>query len=190
MSKKQTQKQDVGIWTVSNGLSFLRLLLAIPLILLFSNPYGNKLVILGICFIAYVTDLADGWLARMRNETSDFGRMLDPLSDKVVVLTIMVAMLVTNLLPEWFIAIVVGRDIIIFVAGIYLKKKTGILVESNMTGKAAVVSIMIVIVLAMFQQDMSRAALQGFMILSVGLLAASMYQYGERYFRLMRKHSK
>jgi CDP-diacylglycerol--glycerol-3-phosphate 3-phosphatidyltransferase len=190
MSNKNKPRTDKGPRTISNGMSLLRLLLAIPIALLFGNPYGNQLALLGIGLLAYALDLGDGFVARVRNEKSDIGRILDPLADKVVVLTFMIGLMVTRLLPYWFVGIVIGRDVFIFLAGIYLKKKTGVLVESNMMGKAAVVSVMVVILLAVFQQDFSKAALQLFMILSLGLMAASLYTYGERFLRLMRQQSK
>ncbi len=185
--KKHPQPAAKPVWTISNGLSFFRLLLAIPFALLFMNPHGNQAYILILCVIAYITDLGDGYIARLRKEQSDLGRILDPLADKVVVITIVVGMLLTRMLPVWFVVVILIRDVIIFFAGIYLKKRTGILVESNFAGKAAVFSIMITIVVALFQRDISGPALQIMILISLGLMAASMYMYGERFFRLLSK---
>jgi len=188
MSKTKQQKQaKPSVWTISNMMSLFRLLLSIPLAFLFTDPYGNQLYIFAMCFLAYLTDIGDGFVARLRNETSDLGRMLDPLADKVFVITVVIAMLLTRLLPPWFVIVVMGRDALIFFAGIYLKKKTGILVESNYLGKAAVISVMAVIVIALFQQDFSAAALHISMLIALGLMTASLYMYGERYFKLMKK---
>jgi CDP-diacylglycerol--glycerol-3-phosphate 3-phosphatidyltransferase len=192
MSKKKVHSRQVknSPWTISNGMSFFRLLLMIPLILLFDNPHGNQLSILAVCLIAYISDLGDGYVARLRNETSDLGRILDPLADKVFVLAVVISMLATGLLPPWFVYIVIGRDALIFIAGMFLKSRTGILVESNNVGKAAVVSVMLVIVIAMFPQDFASSVSRIFMIISLGLQAASLYMYGERFIKLLTKKRK
>ena len=95
-----------------------------------------------------------------------------------------------EMLPVWFVLIVVLRDVVIFVGGMHLKKKTGLIVQSNMLGKAAVVAIGFTILSVIFDDGGRNTTQQVLMVLSLGLIAASLYMYGERYFKLLSKQGK
>lgn len=88
--------------------------------------------------LAILSDYLDGYFARGRGEITDMGKILDPLADKIFFGTAAVIMIIQGLIPPYLAAIIVGRDILIFLGGIYIKSKTGIVVASNMTGKIAV----------------------------------------------------
>lgn len=88
--------------------------------------------------LAILTDYFDGYFARGRKEITDMGKILDPLADKIFFGTVAVIMIMQGLIPTYLAVIIVGRDILIFLGGIYIKSKTGIVVASNMTGKIAV----------------------------------------------------
>lgn len=88
--------------------------------------------------LAILTDYFDGYFARGRKEITDMGKILDPLADKIFFGTAAVIMIMQGLIPTYLAVIIVGRDILIFLGGIYIKSKTGIVVASNMTGKIAV----------------------------------------------------
>ena len=176
-------------WTLSNAISVFRMLLVIPLYFLFENPYSNQLLIMGVGVIAYGSDLLDGYIARIRNEQSDLGRVLDPLADKFFMIAGVILMLVHGFVPVWFVAAVVSRDVIIFFAGMYLQKKTGIVVESNLLGKGAVLSVILALVVSLFRQDFGPSVPDMMYVLSLALLVISLYMYGERYFKLMKRHA-
>ncbi len=97
-----------------NGLTFSRLLLAIPLgVLILRENYPWAL---GVGFLAGLTDALDGFVARRLNAFSRFGAALDPVADKVLVTVSFLCMAQVQLIP-WYLAIVViARDLII-VAG-------------------------------------------------------------------------
>jgi CDP-diacylglycerol--glycerol-3-phosphate 3-phosphatidyltransferase len=191
-SKKKhhvTQAPD-RIWTPSNMLSFLRVLLVIPFAMLLEHSYANQLLLGAICVVAYITDLLDGWIARKFDGESKLGRIIDPLADKVFITVAMLMMMVYEMLPVWFVLIVVLRDVVIFLGGMHLKKRTGLIVQSNMLGKAAVVAIGFTILSVIFDDGGRNTTQQVLMVLSLGLIAASMYMYGERYFKLLAKQGR
>lgn len=125
-------KRDLNI---SNILSFLRLILAIPFFIFLINREDFIAVLIGI--IAVVTDFIDGWLARKLDISTDLGRMLDPLGDKILLAAAVIALLIRGDIPIWFFVIVFTRDILILLGGLYLKKKSGNITESNIWGKIA-----------------------------------------------------
>ncbi len=99
---------------------------------------SNITMTLVISGLAILSDYLDGYFARGRGEITDMGKILDPLADKIFFGTAAVIMIIQGLIPPYLAFIIVGRDILIFLGGIFIKSKTGIVVASNMTGKIAV----------------------------------------------------
>jgi CDP-diacylglycerol--glycerol-3-phosphate 3-phosphatidyltransferase len=125
--------------TVPNLLSLLRALLVIPfvLVMLSSMPSATLwgCVLMGI---AALTDNLDGVLARKYRQTSEWGRILDPLADKIGVAAAVIVLLVLNSIPVWFGTLVFSRDVLILLGGVYLKSSRGVVLPSNSVGKWAV----------------------------------------------------
>jgi CDP-diacylglycerol--glycerol-3-phosphate 3-phosphatidyltransferase len=109
--------------------------------------YDLRIFTLIIAFIAIVSDYLDGYFARKLNQVTDLGKILDPLADKVLVLTIIIVMFLKNDIPLWLASIIIIRDIAIFVGGMVIKKMKGIVLVSNFWGKWAVSAIALYLVL-------------------------------------------
>lgn len=187
--KKNTPPQtSASNLTISNGLSALRALLTIPLVvLLLDGVATNRLAILGIAVLAYGSDLLDGWLARTLRQESDLGRILDPLADKIFVGAGAIALLVAGAIPLWFGVLVLARDLVIFAGGLWLRARTGVLVQSTMLGKFAVVAIAVVLVASLFRSDMNTTTFTLLQLIALGFIAASLTTYGQRFFRILQK---
>ena len=187
--KKNTPPQtSASNLTISNGLSALRALLTIPLVvLLLDGVATNRLAILGIAVLAYGSDLLDGWLARTLRQESDLGRILDPLADKIFGGAGAVALLVAGAIPLWFGVLVLARDLVIFAGGLWLRARTGVLVQSTMLGKFAVVAIAVVLVASLFRSDMNTTTFTLLQLIALGFIAASLTTYGQRFFRILQK---
>lgn len=170
------------LFTPANGISFLRVLLVIPAVLAIVNARGGLAA--GIFVFAYFTDLLDGFVARKTNDVSEYGKIIDPLADKIFVGSIIVAMLVCGLVPLWFVVVVLARDLVILLAGIWAGRKFSVVLPSNYPGKAAVLSISLTLFLTVL--GLSHTVLVFLEGLSVGLMAVSLFQYGARLFRLLK----
>ncbi len=190
-TKKQNPAASVSdaVWTPSNMLSMLRLLMALPLALLFLEPRGNSHWILILAIAAYASDLLDGWLARQFGGETKFGRIIDPLADKVFITVAVLMMIGVGMVPLWFGIAVIARDLIILAGGLHIRSRSGMLVQSTMLGKATVVSICVVLITALFM-DGRQTILMLLMLLSLGFMVASLYTYGERYLRLIKSTRK
>lgn len=95
-------------------LTLLRILL-IPLIMVLNTmdaPW-NSWVSLAVFLIASLTDLLDGYLARKRNQVTTLGKLLDPLADKLLVLTAFLVIFDRDLVTAWLITILIGREMAI-----------------------------------------------------------------------------
>jgi CDP-diacylglycerol--glycerol-3-phosphate 3-phosphatidyltransferase len=78
---------------------------------LFCGGVAAKVLALAIFIIASLTDLLDGFLAKRYNMTSDFGRLMDPIADKVLVLAAFLAFVEMKLIPAWMVVVIVLREV-------------------------------------------------------------------------------
>jgi CDP-diacylglycerol---glycerol-3-phosphate 3-phosphatidyltransferase len=107
-----------GMWTLPNALTGLRLL-AVPflgavLVVAGDTPRG-RWIALALFAAASLTDLADGWLARRRDQCTEFGALVDPIADKALVATALVCMSARDLVPWWATAVVLAREVAVTV---------------------------------------------------------------------------
>ena len=103
---------------LANKLTIFRIIL-VPLMVITAiiNPQGEFLGI-SICFwimgviflVASITDKLDGYIARSRNQITTFGKFLDPIADKILVLTAMIIFVEFDRLPAWIPIIVAFRE--------------------------------------------------------------------------------
>lgn len=136
-------------FTWANIISMLRIVLTVPAVWLFATDrWVWGLVILGICVIS---DWLDGFVARKTNEVSDFGKLIDPLADKVVALGMILLMIIRMDFPLWFMLIMVIRDASIYIMKRIFYKKYKIVTGANIAGKAFILVLTIAGVLWLFE---------------------------------------
>lgn len=132
------------IHTKSNYLSLVRLFLAVPFFFLLDHineAYSYRLVIFGLMIFGLITDLADGWLARKLNEITEMGKIIDPLADKVAIGVIVIKLYLIGEIPDFYFWVIILRDTIIFIGGIFVSRKIGKVLPSNLLGKMTVITI-------------------------------------------------
>ena len=112
---------------IPNILSIIRLLLGpIILYLFLAESINYKWIALLLFFIGSVTDALDGYIARAYNSVSEFGKNIDPLADKIFILSALFSLyfLIPMYVPLWMILVVVFRDILVtFIRVISSRKK-------------------------------------------------------------------
>lgn len=172
-------------WTISNMLSMARMVLVLPMAYVLWNGYTEWT--LAVFALAIVTDLLDGYLARKLNQMSDWGKILDPVADKVFVATVAILLVLRGDIPTWFLAVILVRDALILAGGIYAQRKTGVVLPSNYVGKIAVVVICIAGTLGFLAMTDARNIA---MIAAVGLMLASLAVYGKRWVHVVFHSSK
>lgn len=176
--------------TVSNYISFSRVLLGIPIFIFVSNINtieGARYILVALYFLAYLTDIADGYFARKFNEVSELGKIIDPLADKLLVFLVVMYLYYYSIIPSYYFWIIVFRDLIIFVGGIFVSRKIGMVLPSNYLGKSTVLWIgfyLIVVTLGVNEENVLYSVfLYGSLILSF----ASVISYGIRGFKEVKK---
>jgi cardiolipin synthase len=106
------------ILTVPNLLSFFRLAL-VPVFLVLILV-GADLVALVVLVVSSISDYLDGVIARRFKQVSRLGQLLDPAADRLFIFAALIGLTARGIIPWWFIAIVVGRDVLLAVLGITL----------------------------------------------------------------------
>jgi CDP-diacylglycerol--glycerol-3-phosphate 3-phosphatidyltransferase len=124
------------IFTVSNILSLLRILLAIPIYILIAKSETEILLI--VLVIAIITDYLDGYFARKFNQITDLGKILDPFADKVCTTAGFIALTVYQGFPLWITALIILRDVFILLGSLFIFKKEKFITPSNLPGKFTV----------------------------------------------------
>ena len=100
-----------------------------------------------VFIIASITDKLDGYIARSRNQVTTFGKFLDPLADKILVLSALVMLVEYGKIPGWIPVIVLAREFIVSGYRLIAVEKGGIVIAASIWGKLKTVTQMIAIIL-------------------------------------------
>lgn len=122
-------------FTLPNVISLLRLPLAGLAVWLLVGGHRSAAAV--AMTLAFLTDALDGALARWGHSVSEWGKILDPLCDKLVFAFIGVSLAVLHLVPLWVVGLLVGRDLFVGGGGILLAVRRGWTPVANAFGKAS-----------------------------------------------------
>ncbi len=130
---------------LANRLTMLRIALTFIFMLVFSwQGLWPKVLALIIFSVAALSDLFDGMIAKKRNMITDFGRLMDPIADKILVLAAFAAFLEMQLIDAWMFVIIVSREILITSLRLFALNK-GKVLSAVRAGKHKTASQMAVI---------------------------------------------
>ena len=139
-----------------------------------NGPYSTLYAVV-LLLASGFTDALDGYLARKQNRITALGIMLDPLADKLFALCVVIGLLLFRELPFWLFAVIVGRDLIILIGGLYLTSRAKISLPSNLSGKYAFAATAVYLGCYLIDYDFGRMLMLPVMLM---LIAASMISYG------------
>lgn len=132
---------------VPNILTIIRFLL-IPFIIYFLaiNQYIFGVILF---IISGITDVVDGAIARKFNFITDFGKLMDPLADKLTQISVLATLMIKELIPVWILAIVIAKEAVMIAGASFLYGRD-VVVSSKWFGKLATVLFFIAIVCSCF----------------------------------------
>lgn len=146
---------------LANKLTIFRIIL-VPLMVIvpylnlqgdfFGLPYTYFWMEL-IFIVASITDKMDGYIARSRNQVTTFGKFLDPLADKILVLAAMVLLVELGKIPAWIPIIVLAREFIVSGYRLIAVEKGGKVIAASIWGKLKTATQMIAIILVIFDSN-------------------------------------
>lgn len=131
---------------VPNILTIIRFLL-IPFIVIYIFT-GNFILAFIFFTISGLTDIADGFIARKFNLVSNFGKLMDPLADKLTQISTLTSLVMTDIIPIWILIIVLLKEFIMIVGASFLYGKD-VVVYSRWYGKLATVLFYFAIVISL-----------------------------------------
>ncbi len=144
-------------WTVPNILTTIRLM-AIPFMAVFiylsgkPSAKGHFYSVLAFFFFVgiWLTDAADGFIARHFNQISEFGKIYDPFVDKLFQFTTALMMFIIGRIPMWVVIFIVLKEAIMIAGGAYLLKTHKIVVHSKWYGKLSTVLFVVALASVFF----------------------------------------
>lgn len=142
--------------TTANKLTLFRVLL-IPLFIFFmlsSNSVPHNFLWSLVIFVsASVTDMLDGMIARKYNQITDIGKLLDPLADKMLIISAFICLVYLNVINVVAVIIVIMREFLITALRAFAKEKQ-VIIAAGMLGKIKTVSQIIYIVFILIYQEL------------------------------------
>ncbi len=172
------------VYTISNGLSLLRLLGSFYLY--YQTIHHRAWIALGVAILLIITDFLDGYFARLLNQVSELGKVLDPIADKVGIGLGVFALYLEYGLPFWVMALIIGRDIAIVLGSLVLMSRLPYVVPSAMPGKIAVTILAFLFLVYLLEIYPLQYPL---LILSVLAIAVSSAFYGYRFLKTVTHES-
>ena len=133
---------------LANKLTVVRMIF-VPIFLLCMStdviPYGTLIATI-IFILASITDKLDGYIARSRNQVTNFGKFMDPLADKLLVTAALVTLTGINIIPAWISVVIIAREFA--VSGLRsIAASEGLVIAASNWGKIKTVFQMVAIVL-------------------------------------------
>ncbi len=126
---------------------------------LFQPGVTAKIIALVVFLLACITDFLDGWLARTRNEITDFGKIMDPVADKVLVLGIFLSFVQLQLVPAWMVIIIIIRELLVTGFRLVVVRRGAVLAAES-AGKHKTVSQMATIFFIMLFMILRESAVR------------------------------
>ena len=177
--KEKLRDLTRDMWNIPNAFTMSRLVMIPVFVLLYLN--GQPYWALGVFCLASLTDCFDGLLARKLNQITNFGKLVDPLADKLMVLSALVCHVAKGVFPWPALAIIAVKELLMVIGGAVLLKK-GIVSYANMYGKVATVAFMAALIAGFFKEPLDRAGAPVYLWLlwlavGLSLLALGVYAY-------------
>ena len=160
-----------------NQLTVGRLVLTAAFVAVTSISYRRQATVAIVLFaIAGVTDWLDGWLARRRNLITDFGKLMDPLADKILVTAALLYLLQVEKIPLWMAVVMVSREFLITGLRLIAASK-GTVIPADRAGKHKTISQLVAILVALFCVSANELGQKGEWLRLMEILTAWLFAW-------------
>jgi len=120
-----------------------------------------------IVIVAGATDVIDGWIARRYNLITKVGIVLDPLADKLMLMTVVVSLTLKDILPIWILLIVAIKESLMIIGATVLHNKHDVVIPANKVGKTATIAFYVAILAIAFKVSFYMIFVIIFVLLTV-----------------------
>jgi CDP-diacylglycerol--glycerol-3-phosphate 3-phosphatidyltransferase len=177
---------------VPNILSSIRICL-VPVFALtyFSEAGSIKIYAAAVYALASFTDFLDGYIARKYSLISNLGKILDPLGDKLMTLTVLVCITIDQVIPVWAVVAAVVKEMLMLLGGAIIRgKKGGEIPSSNIIGKTSTVVFFVVCVTLMLFRSIPTDIATIMITAAIALMLLALVSYIRTFIHVMNKTNK
>ena len=170
--------------SIPNLLSLLRLALVPMFAVVFFQPWPDAHTWAALIYlIAFLTDIADGWIARRFNQITKLGRILDPLADKLMTFTVIVCISADHIIPLWAVVVFFCKELTMAIGGCLMYQRLGDVIPSNWLGKASTGVFFVVCAALVLFPAIPRPWATGLITFALALTLAALASYICQYWR-------
>ncbi|RCW61976.1 cardiolipin synthase [Halanaerobium sp. ST460_2HS_T2] len=162
------------MFTIPNYITFFRILL-IP-VYLYNFVQGNIIAAAILFAVSAVTDFLDGYIARKYNLESKTGKLLDPLADKLTIVSILLVLIYLNIIPRFISYIILIRELFILLSGIITYIYGLNFINPSFIGKLSVALLYFAIALKLLEFDY-LGNLLFYIVIPINIYSALDYSY-------------
>jgi len=176
---------------VPNALSIFRLAL-VPVFAwaYFSGGEDAHLWAALVYALAFVTDIADGYIARKFDQITRLGRILDPVADKLMTFTVILCVCLDGIVPMWAAVVFFCKEAAMALGGALMLRRTRDVISSNWLGKASTGVFFVVLAALVLFPQMPHSLAVGLITFALALACAALVRYILAYRRIMQEHPK
>jgi CDP-diacylglycerol---glycerol-3-phosphate 3-phosphatidyltransferase len=167
---------------VPNVLTVVRILLVPVLVVaLLEQSSGGDLLAAIVFAVASATDAVDGYLARSRNSITTFGKLMDPIADKLLIIAALVALVSLGRLEAWIAMVIIAREFAVTVLRVAAGTQQGVVIPASQWGKLKTAcQVVMVLVLIAFDSRPLWISLLEYVTVIVTVLSGADYFFGLR----------
>jgi len=175
-----------------NILSSVRIaLVPVFVIMYFTDADDVKTWALSVYIVAFITDMLDGYIARKYDLTSNLGKVLDPLGDKLMMTAALTCITISGRLPVWALAVVVAKESLMGLGGLVIHRRAKAEIPpSNIFGKTATVVFVVACVVIMVFPQLPEIYAISLIALAIGLTVAALISYVMTFRVVMKKKNE
>ncbi len=139
--------------TLPNMLTCARvILIPVFLALAYQGTPTCDIAALAVYVVACLTDYVDGQLARRNHQVTNFGKFMDPVADKLLVMAALLLFVEQGIIPSWAVTIILGREFIVSALRM-VAASSGLVIAANIWGKAKTLITMVTIIILLIPMD-------------------------------------
>lgn len=178
---------------VPNVLTVLRLLLVPVFIFTYmaSNDTTLHIIAASIFLLASLTDILDGYIARKFNMITDFGKLADPIADKLMQLSVIGCLTINDRISGWILGLYAVKELVLIVGGLNLLKDKYI-VQSKRSGKIATVILFICVLIITVTNEHTFPKYYATMLMFISIAATifAFFDYAKMYIKVKENVAK
>jgi cardiolipin synthase len=174
---------------VPNILSSIRICLVPVFVAAYFCQTGSVKIYAAVVYaLASATDFLDGFIARKYNLTSNLGKILDPMGDKLMTLTVLTCITIDGVIPIWAVAVVLVKELFMVAGGAVIQKKQGGMIPpANIFGKTSTVVFFIICVTLMLFRGIPDTAATLMITAAIALMLLALVSYVTTFIRVVKK---